>query len=826
MENKPRGREKHITGQGKDIYKRGEGLGTGPVGKSGGYQGRPGTTSASAGSGGQTQRASGSRSPLAIIIVLAVVLLGGGGAGLSSLLGGGGTAVDTELPQSYTAPAQTVTTQSPVLQPSGSASSGTAAPKPASSGQSLSSIVSGFGNVSTGWNGGSNLRQLNSAVAPGARDKRTEILGGGRDTVTIMVYMCGTDLESRSCMGTYDLQEMLGATLSDKVNLIVYTGGCKQWRNNVVSNSVNQIYKIENGRMVCLEKDMGTASMVKPSTLTEFIKYCARNYPANRNELIFWDHGGGSLSGYGYDEKNPRAGSMTLKGINEALSAAGMSFDFIGFDACLMATLENALMLTDYADYMIASEETEPGVGWYYTNWLTRLSQNTSMTTLELGKNIVDDFVSVCNQKCAGQKTTLSVVDLAELEATAPEALKAFASSTSELMQNGQYQAVSNARSGAREFASSNRIDQVDLVHLAYKLNTEESRQLCDTLISAVKYNNTSSSITNAYGLSIYFPYQTAAKVDSAVASYEAIGMDSEYTQCIREFASMGVGGQAVASGGTLSLDSLLSSGSASPLDSLLGSGSSSGSGSLGADMIGQVLSGLLSGSSGGSFFGRSMDLDSMSEYLSENRFDAGQLVWLGSEPSIRLSEEQWGLVNDLALNVFYDDGAGFIDLGLDNSFSVSDDGALSGAWSGTWLAIDGQPVAYYHTGTVYDGDSYTITGRVPVLLNGERADLLLVFDNANPYGYIAGARRDYRAGETETVSKSETELAEGDEIDFVCDYYSYEGVYQDSYMLGDPWVYHADAEISDVSINADRANATYLFTDIYGQEYWTPVIP
>ncbi|MCR5235609.1 MAG: hypothetical protein K6E34_00220 [Lachnospiraceae bacterium] len=36
-------------------------------------------------------------------------------------------------------------------------------------------------------------------------------------------------------------------------------------------------------------------------------------------------------------------------------------FDFIGFDACLMATVETAYMLSPYADYMIASEEFEPG---------------------------------------------------------------------------------------------------------------------------------------------------------------------------------------------------------------------------------------------------------------------------------------------------------------------------------------------------------------------------------------------------------------------------------------------------------------------------------
>ena len=60
---------------------------------------------------------------------------------------------------------------------------------------------------------------------PAPREKRTKIIGNGKDVVTIMVYLCGTDLESRSKMATSDLQEMASAKISDNVNLIVYTGG-------------------------------------------------------------------------------------------------------------------------------------------------------------------------------------------------------------------------------------------------------------------------------------------------------------------------------------------------------------------------------------------------------------------------------------------------------------------------------------------------------------------------------------------------------------------------------------------------------------------------
>ncbi len=64
--------------------------------------------------------------------------------------------------------------------------------------------------------------------------------------------------------------------------------------------------------------------------------------------------------------------------------------------------------------------------------------------------------------------------------------------------------------------------------------------------------------------------------------------------------------------------------------------------------------------------------------------------------------------------------------------------------------------------------------------------------------------------------------VAEGDVIDFLCDYYSYEGEYQDSYMLGEQLVVSGDLIISDVYVDESSAQLTYLFTDIYNQQHWS----
>ncbi len=828
MSDKPRSKQKNITGEGQGVHKRGNGTGQGPVGK-GQFMGGQGTSGggfqSGQGSFGNDQGGSGGSGPnryggggslLKIAIIVIVLLLGGGG-GLSTFLGG-----DSDYDSNtYTQTTNTTNTTNTT----GQSSQNTSAGSGYGSFGSYSDLFNSVSGSSSGWSTTANTGKLNTTVASGARDRYTKVNGDGSDTVTIMVYMCGTDLESRSGMATNDLNEMLSATITNSnLNLIVFTGGCTAWRNNVVSSKVNQIYKISGGKMTQLESNAGTAAMTDPDNLSSFIKYCKTNYPANRNMLIFWDHGGGSLSGYGYDEKNPRSGSMTLAGINTALKNADLKFDFIGFDACLMATVETDIMLADYADYAIASEETEPGVGWYYTNWLSALNNDTSLSTLDIGKKIIDDFVDVCAKTCQGQKTTLSLVDLAELEITVPDSFKSFASSTTELIKNNEYKVVSDARSNVREFAQSSKIDQIDLVQFAQSIDTQESNELADALLSCVKYNRTSSNMTNAYGISIYFPYKKVSSVDAAVKTYDQIGLDDEYSDCIKEFASLEVAGQ------------ISTGGSTSPFGMLTGGGSNIYSGTETLETITQLISLFASGSSGISglsdsntdfFSGRELGVEEQAQYISENQFDASLLSWeVASDGSyyMPISQDQWSLVHSVELCMYYDDGTGYLDLGQDNLFEIDDDGNLIADTDFAWLSINGQPVAYHHLDTIEDGDEYTMTGYVPAMLNGEKVKLIIIHDSDNPNGYIAGAEPFYSEDVTETVSRGLIDLEEGDTLDFLCDFYSYDEEFQDSYYLGEQMTVTDDMTISYTYLGEDCIEA-YMITDIYDQTYWTPVV-
>ncbi|MBO4384003.1 MAG: peptidase C11 [Clostridia bacterium] len=664
------------------------------------------------------------------------------------------------------------------------------------------------------------------SVASSARAKRTVLKGNGSDTVTIMVYMCGTDLESKYGMATNDLNEMLHAELNDdKINVIVETGGTKTWKNSVISSSINQRWRVRNSGLQKLQ-DLTKKNMTDPATLSDFIKYCKSNYPADRYMLIFWDHGGGALTGYGYDQNY--SGSMTLDKINKALKDGGTVFDFIGFDACLMATMETALVAEQYADYLIGSEETEPGCGWYYTNWLTELSRDTSISTVKLGKRIVDDFNDVCKKNNSGDATTLSVIDLAEFAGAVPQAFSKFAANVSELIDGDDYSAVANARSGAREFGKSAGINHVDLVHLAMRINTDEANKLVEALLGCIKYNRTSTSMANSYGISIYFPLSSFSGVGSAVKLYDSIGMDENYTAAVRSFASLAAGGQ-LATGTT-----------SSPIGSLLGSYLGTSSGTSSQSVLSTLLGGYLSGgsdTSGGlltsllgsdysSWFDGERVMANTDYYDTHAIYsDDMELTQKNGGWVLSMSSDKWAMVNSVQLNLFVDDGEGYIDLGMDNVYRFDSDGDLVIESDRSWLALNGQIVPYYMISEVWDGDNYTITGRVPAMLNGELVYVIIVFDNETPqneYGYVAGARYIYDDYETDTLGRGLIAIKDGDKLEFICDYYRYDGTYEGSYKLGNALIVNGAITVSNVTVNDLPVIATWCLTDIYGNEFWT----
>ena len=218
------------------------------------------------------------------------------------------------------------------------------------------------------------------------------------ESTTVMVYMCGSNLESQGGAATKDIQEMLASRFdAEQVHLMILAGGSAQWQNKpAFPNDQLSLCTARNKSTggVKLEQlsTWESRSMGDADTLAWFLQTCMEHSKTERYALVLWDHGGGPLGSVCLDEMNDLDG-LTIAELTEALELAGLQkkLDWIGFDACLMGSAEVALAVAPYAEYMIASQETEPADGWNYT-FLKGIENDADGA--ETGKRIVDAYFS------------------------------------------------------------------------------------------------------------------------------------------------------------------------------------------------------------------------------------------------------------------------------------------------------------------------------------------------------------------------------------------------------------------------------------------------
>lgn len=618
---------------------------------------------------------------------------------------------------------------------------------------------------------------------PVQRSRRTKI-NGIDDQFTIMIYMCGTDLESDYGSATADILEMCEADINDSVNVLLYTGGTCVWQNSFISPDTNQIWQVMHEDIICVEEDMGTGSMTDPSTLSGFVSYCGEHYPANRNVLIMWDHGGGALYGFGIDEKSG-GDSMQINEIDSALAGAGVKFDFIGFDACLMATVETACMAEHHADYLIGSEEVEPGSGWFYTDWLNLICDDPSVSTEEIGKVIVNDFIQVCWEENANDECTLSIVDLTQM-GNVYNALCTFAANAREQLDGNHFTVVSHSVNNTKSFGDDS-YDTIDLMHFAQNCGIEGSRELVDAVDGAVAYAAASGNVSNANGMTIYIPYNDIYSFERMLDIYRDIGLEGEYTEFIRTFANIVVGGQEYI-------------GSNTPVEALEGAYESE-------DIPD------FSGWSDFSWFDEDY-VNGYADSYGETAYDSGELAVedRGDYFALALSDEDWEILSDIQMQLFYDDGEGYIDLGTDNYFEVDDDGALLVDYDGLWFTLGDAVVPLYVSAT-----EDSVEGYIPCELNGEYVNLVVRWDEEGT-GIIEGAVRFYGNGMS---MKGLIPVEDGDEIQLLCDYYTYDGEYDDAYSLDEPFTYDSSMGIEYAPSGEGEYLIYYCLTDIYNNTYY-----
>ena len=246
------------------------------------------------------------------------------------------------------------------------------------------------------------------------------------DEWTVLIYMCGSTLETESAnkyvqgmpysrcgLATCDIREIIDVpNKPDDVNIVIETGGAQTWTTNAngkysdgysISNQYIQRHHVENGKIVLDEGQdkIKNEYMGKQSVLESFLEYGFNNYPADKTALILWNHGGGMQgacfndTASGYCVSDGLLGKEVVGAVSSAMSNCGLTgqkLEWIGYDACMMQIQDLAEQYSPYFKYMLGSQELESGTGWDYDTWLDDLYAGKS--TEAILKAAVDGFIN------------------------------------------------------------------------------------------------------------------------------------------------------------------------------------------------------------------------------------------------------------------------------------------------------------------------------------------------------------------------------------------------------------------------------------------------
>jgi hypothetical protein len=401
----------------------------------------------------------------------------------------------------------------------------------------------------------------------GTRSPFLAPVSSGDQTWLIMLYQDADDkILEQDILLDLNEAELVGST--DRVQIVAqvdrFQGGY-QGDGNWTSAKRFHITRDDDLKRVSspVLQELGEVNMADSQTLTDFVTWAARQFPADKLVLILSDHGMGWPGGW--SDPDPAAqgdpsipltarlgNHLYLHELDQALGAIrsqlGLDrFELIGMDACLMGHLEVMAALEPHARYAVASQETEPAVGWAYTSFLQTLVDNPAIDGAELGRVIVDSYIRedqriVDDQARAemtsrgsplgglfslssggvsadqlvqqmARNTTLSAVDLASI----PDLLNSL-NELAYVLQSADQQVVAKARSNALSFTNvfgsqvpASYIDLGNWVQLLQRESRDSAvRQAADQVLQslnqAVVAEKHGQNRAGATGLSIYFP--------------------------------------------------------------------------------------------------------------------------------------------------------------------------------------------------------------------------------------------------------------------------------------------------------------------------------
>lgn len=616
----------------------------------------------------------------------------------------------------------------------------------------------------------------------------SECNDGHKGSWGIYIYMCGSDLESENGAATADIQEIISSDIPENVNVVIETGGATAWNNEIVDPNYLERY-VYNSEAFDLVDSEESKSMGDKDTLSEFLQFCNENFPADNKMVIFWNHGGGSLGGVCYDEIYD-LDHLTLNEIDEAFTEAFGEdrIEAIGFDCCLMGSVDTANICKNHAKMMIASEESEPGNGWYYTGWLDALGKNTKMSNAKLGKEICDSFYEGCEEYGTESKTTLSAIDLNKINLVVEGMNMLSTEMYSKVYDDGATAMSDFGRAAVKtENYGSNTdtsgyfdlLDIGDFLKQSEDLEFDSREMLEEAIDKAVIYNVHGKLRSNATGVSMYYPY------DKSLASqqkYESVAASDLYASFNR---LMLLGDMDDESYNLLSLYC----------------------DARGAEQMEDTdAEEIVSQTEGMTFTNDDQDLELVVDdegYLSAD---------IGAE-NIQAIESVTG-----HLFLYLEDSDTFLSIGTDNDVSVDwDSGVIRDNFRGVGACFDGEH--YLYMDLCDAGDGYNIYS-VPIKLNGERKNMTVAYYFDTEEYEMIGISED-TSGHISVASKEMSMPHDGDTISTIFYYYDSETEDWEETEL-ESFQYNSGMEISEEDYGDGEYGLMFSTEDVSGNQVYT----
>ena len=333
---------------------------------------------------------------------------------------------------------------------------------------------------------------------------------------TVLVYICGSDLESENGQASDDIREMIssGAGSSPDVNVLIATGGSREWQEYGISGRTVQYFRLGSGGPELI-LDAGRQSMGDAATLSGFIRWSLSAAPARKTALVIWDHGGGPVFGLCNDE-NFENDELTLSELRQGLSNGlqGKKLDVIAFDCCLMNCVDLCADLIGIADYAVLSQELVTGTGLDYDAWIGPLTLDPGMAAEKAAVSMAETYVADNSRGRRPETATMSVIRTDRMPRVLAAA-DAFSASVSGLLLTNRAGVVRLREKllSFGEFIDEDASDLVDVEEMCgvfSALLPEECAELKAASREAVAANFTTKDIAgHAHGLSFFFPYAT-----------------------------------------------------------------------------------------------------------------------------------------------------------------------------------------------------------------------------------------------------------------------------------------------------------------------------